>query len=61
MAMDHHWPYFPEKLGPDYGQVDSLEEAKAALRERYDRWLQWVTELGHNVVWYVEQQNGPPC
>ena len=38
-------------IQPSNGTVASLEEAKAAFREKFDRWLEWAKDLGHHVMW----------
>lgn len=44
-------PYLPLHLQPSSGEADTLEEAKAAFRAKFESWLAWATELGHPVAW----------
>lgn len=46
-------PYIPSHLQPSHGEADSLEEAKAAFRAKFDAWLAWAKGLQHPVVWSV--------
>jgi hypothetical protein len=43
-----HWtitaPYLPEDLQPSHGNAATLYEAKAAFREKFDKWLEWAKE-----------------
>lgn len=44
-------PYVPGHLQPSNGDAESLLEAKAAFRGKFDAWLGWAKELGHPVAW----------
>lgn len=46
-------PYVPSHLQPSHGEAESLEEAKAAFRAKFDAWLAWAKDLQHPVVWSV--------
>lgn len=46
-------PYLPERLRPGDGDAETLEEAKAAFRAKFDAWLAWAKDLQHPVVWSV--------
>ena len=46
-------PYLPGHLRPGDGDADTLEEAKAAFRAKFDAWLAWAKDLQHPVVWHV--------
>ena len=44
-------PYLPVDLQPSSGEAETLLEAKAAFRAKFDAWLAWAKELGHSVAW----------
>ena len=44
-------PYVPSHLQPSHGEAESLDEAKAAFRAKFDAWLAWAKDLQHPVVW----------
>jgi hypothetical protein len=44
-------PYLPDHLRPSNGDADTLDEAKAAFRAKFDKWLTWASTLSHQVVW----------
>lgn len=44
-------PYLPENLRPAQGEAETLIEAKAAFREKFDAWLAWATALQQPVMW----------
>jgi hypothetical protein len=44
-------PYIPSELQPSHGDADSLEDAMAAFRSKFNRWREWAETLGHDVVW----------
>lgn len=44
-------PYLPDRLRPGDGDAESLEEAKAAFRAKFDAWLAWARDLQHPVMW----------
>jgi hypothetical protein len=46
-------PYLPEHLRPGNGEAETLDEAKAAFRAKFDKWLAWASMLQHEVVWNV--------
>lgn len=46
-------PYLPDQLQPSNGEADSLDDAKAAFRAKFNRWLAWAVPLKHMVVWNV--------
>ncbi len=48
-------PYIPQSLHPTYGDVDSLDEAKAAIKAAFDLWLRWAKGKGE-VVWHAPSQ-----
>jgi len=43
-------PYVPQSLHPISGDAASLDEAKAAIKATFDRWLRWAVGRGE-VVW----------
>jgi hypothetical protein len=44
-------PYLPIDMRPSHGEADTLLQAKAAFRAKYDRWLAWARDLGRPVDW----------
>lgn len=44
-------PYLPVDLQPSSGEAETLLEAKAAFRAKFDTWLAWAKDLGHPVAW----------
>lgn len=44
-------PYLPADLQPSQGDAETLLEAKAAFRAKFDRWLAWAKDLQHPVMW----------
>jgi len=44
-------PYLPEHLRPSQGDADTLLEAKAAFRAKFDAWLAWAKGLQQPVMW----------
>lgn len=44
-------PYLPVDMQPSHGEAETLIEAKAAFRAKFDTWLAWARELGHPVAW----------
>ena len=46
-------PYLPDQLRPSHGEAESLEDAKAAFRAKFDKWLAWAALLQHQVMWHV--------
>lgn len=44
-------PYIPADLLPSNGDADTLLEAKAAFRAKFDAWLAWAKDLAHPVTW----------
>lgn len=45
-------PYLPPHLAPVSGTADTLNEAKAAVRVKFDRWLAWALEQQGPVTWH---------
>ena len=45
-------PYVPQSLHPTSGDVDSLDEAKDAIKATFNRWLHWAKGEGE-VVWHT--------
>lgn len=41
----HHW-----HLQPSSGEAETLPEAKAAFRVKFDAWLTWAKDLGHTAL-----------
>ena len=46
-------PYLPPGLQPAAGDAQTLDEAKAAFRAKYDAWLQWALAQGCEAVWHT--------
>ena len=46
-------PYLPDQLRPSNGEADSLDDARKAFREKFDRWLAWAVPLQHMTVWNI--------
>lgn len=45
-------PYVPPALQPAHGRVESLDEAKAAFRAKFEAWLVWARTIGRPVAWH---------
>ena len=45
-------PYLPPELQPGSGDAESLEEAKAALKARFDAWLHHAAVRGGEGHWH---------
>lgn len=44
-------PYLPVDMQPSHGEAETLLEAKAAFRAKFDAWLAWATALQQPVMW----------
>lgn len=44
-------PYLPGDLQPSHGEAETLLEAKAAFRARFDRWLTWAVAQEGKAHW----------
>lgn len=45
-------PLLPEKLRPGQGTTDSLDEAKTALRTKFEAWLHYAIAQGDLANWH---------
>lgn len=50
-------PGIPHRLHPSGGRVASLDEAKAAVRAKFNAWLAWAVAQGGEHAW----TKGPPA